>query len=87
MYFRNGFGSVWIGFNDITRDGDFIWSATSVKSGYTHWNGREPNGGTNENCVHMFLPSGFWNDLRCAHSLPYICQRGGLPVPEVVPKG
>jgi hypothetical protein len=66
-------GDWWIGLNDISSEGLFVWSdATPVD--YTQWNGGEPNNAGEEDCVH--LPNwagGNWNDLPCGSQARYIC--------------
>ena len=64
-------GRGWIGFNDITTDGTWVWS-DGTPSDYTIWSPNEPNGGTNENCGELF--NGVWNDLPCGNPhLYFLC--------------
>lgn len=37
----------------------------------------QPDGRRNENCVHLFKGGGFWNDIRCAEKIPFLCERNG----------
>jgi hypothetical protein len=40
------------------------------------WNSGEPNNsGNNEDCTQLYDATGYWNDLPCNSSLPYVCER------------
>ena len=61
------FRALWIGLNDRQVEGSFFWTSGAPVT-YTHWVSGGPNGGTNENAVHMWAPNqpgigGFWNDV------------------------
>jgi len=61
-------GAIWIGFNDIAVEGNFVWYDQSPIT-YTNWNAGEPNNSGNEDCVQMILgggQAGKWNDLPCS---------------------
>lgn len=77
MRARHGFSNAWIGLTDEGHEGKFTYVGTNARAWYTFWNKNEPNNLRQEHCVHMFLPNGLWNDLRCTASLPYICQKDG----------
>ena len=67
---------VWIGYTDELVEGSFGWLDGST-AGYTNWSPGEPNGGTNESCVHLNWPlgSGGWNDTGCWGARDgYVCQ-------------
>ncbi|MGB0403175.1 MAG: gliding motility-associated C-terminal domain-containing protein [Salibacteraceae bacterium] len=68
-------GSVWIGFNDKTQDGNFVWTDGS-DSTFVNWKTNRPNGiGINDDCVQLYVSgadSGSWNDTSCALILPAI---------------
>ena len=65
--------NVWIGFNDITTEGTFVWSDGSPVD-YTNWHSGEPNDCCHsstpdgEDCTHMWGGS-TWNDMACDPSL------------------
>jgi len=64
----------WFGLSDLEEDGVFVWS-DGTDLDYFDWGGGEPNGGTNENCVHWAdWNDGLWNDIPCDHLMPYVCQ-------------
>ena len=60
--------------------GQLFWSGTSTGSAqngyYTNWNVGEPNNSANEDGMQL-LPSGKWNDIGTASSLPYIIEWTG----------
>ena len=59
---------LWIGLTDKGHEGVWTWSSGDTSS-YRNWCYYEPNGSTNENCVHMWsgnpwgYPVGSWNDI------------------------
>ncbi len=56
-----GGNTAWIGFNDRTTEGTFVWTSGDATP-YTNWRSGEPNdAGGNEDATEM-LPTGFWND-------------------------
>ena len=64
----------WIGLNDIAHEGMFTWrNGRSMR--FSNWADGEHNGGTAENCVEMKAGTGEWNDVGCASSKPFVCQR------------
>lgn len=62
---------VWIGFNDETTEGTFVWYDQAPIT-YTNWAPGEPNNsGGNEDCVQIYPAGanpGTWNDLSCTSS-------------------
>ena len=72
--------TAWIGLNDIEHERwsnatNWTWDDGSFYD-YQNWEsviGIEPNSlGNNEDCVEMYA-SGFWNDLSCSYTIPFIC--------------
>ncbi len=54
---------IWIGFNDGTTEGQFVWSSGAAV-GFTNWNPGEPNnGGSGEDFAELLGSNGKWNDL------------------------
>ncbi|XP_038058458.1 perlucin-like protein [Patiria miniata] len=68
-------GMVWIGLNDKETEGTFIWTSSNKPITFNGWNGGEPNGSGNENCVEIKLSAGVWNDLSCNQPCCYICEK------------
>ena len=67
--------SLWIGLNDLTQEGSFVWS-DGTKVTYKDWkkdNGNpEPNGGEQENCV--VIHTGGWVDIGCHDHNHFLCE-------------
>ena len=59
---------MWIGANDIGNEGSFVWAEPPAPVNYTNWDAGQPDNAYGvENCVHMWLGDGKWNDLPCEH--------------------
>ena len=64
---------IWIGLNDLVRQGSYVWQDGSPAS-YTAWGPRQPNGG-NERCVR--IASGYsykWADHPCSYTYIALCE-------------
>ncbi|XP_072050976.1 uncharacterized protein [Amphiura filiformis] len=69
---------VWIGGNDMSREGDFQWSDGS-RFGFTNWYYPQPDNSNNEDCVHLLYRSDptyakKWNDLTCNDANHFMCK-------------
>ena len=63
----------WMGFNDRSSEGSWVWSSGDAVT-YTNWNSGEPNDSSGEDCGHLWS-SGKWNDIPCTgYTTPYICE-------------
>ena len=55
----------WIGLNDMSREGGFIWSDGSAVA-YVNWDDGEPNNSGEEDCGLILAgKGGVWNDAKC----------------------
>jgi glucose/arabinose dehydrogenase len=69
-----GYGSWWMGLDDIAVEGAFVWSNGSPVT-YTNWHAGEPNNLNNEDCMQLGWFGGYtWNDLNCSQPLPFVCE-------------
>jgi len=68
-------GKVWIGYNDIVTEGDFVWEG-DANSSYTNWDSGEPNDSRNsEDCTETSITgNGKWNDQGCSDNNYYVCE-------------
>ncbi|XP_071489219.1 echinoidin-like [Diadema antillarum] len=73
-YFRSQSGvqsntKMWIGLNDIQREGTMVWS-DGTQFNFRAWLPGEPNNSGNEDCVeigHKACSPAKWNDLACSN--------------------
>jgi len=63
-----GNSDLWIGLNDATSEGNFVWSSGAPVS-YTNWLPGQPNNFGNEDFVKLEASGGRWNDLFAFTSL------------------
>lgn len=74
-----GTESIVLGATDLREDGgltnpDAGWAWNdSAPLDFTNWDTGEPNGGSNENCLHQYS-SGRWNDADCDGLDNLVCQ-------------
>ncbi len=75
-----GIQNTWIGANDLTTEGVFVWSDTTPLT-YTNWNAGEPNdGGGGEDCAITAGDRNYeWDDRPCTNNYQYICSYPLLP--------
>ena len=67
--------NVYIGANDITKEGKFVWSDGSAFD-FNFFHPGEPNDMWGEDCVHLHIPkSGHWNDIKCTTLFPFVCKK------------
>ncbi|XP_026075391.1 CD209 antigen-like protein C [Carassius auratus] len=68
---------VWIGLTDSEVERTWKWvDGSTLTSGSSFWDPREPNGGTGENCALNYSPG--WADYPCSDLFQWICEKGSL---------
>uniref|UniRef100_A0A8W8K3F6 Fibropellin-1 n=1 Tax=Magallana gigas TaxID=29159 RepID=A0A8W8K3F6_MAGGI len=68
-------GNIWIGLNDRTNEGAFVWVENSAAISYSNWHTNQPDdAGDGEDCVHLIPSTHKWNDINCAANFSFICQ-------------
>jgi len=86
---------VWIGYNDRTTEGSFVWDGRSSATGYTNWDTGQPdNFGSppiGQDCVSLDHGNGRWDDASCTTTgtYGYVCQNvpPSSPPPAVCGNG
>ncbi|XP_038595745.1 collectin-11 isoform X1 [Tachyglossus aculeatus] len=69
-----GLSRVFIGINDLEREGSFVYSDCSPMQTFNKWRDGEPNNSYDEeDCVEM-VASGGWNDVSCRVTMYFICE-------------
>jgi len=65
---------VWLGANDLNKEGTWSWQSSKLDAEYTKFDGDEPNGGFNENCLAMWGSD--WVDAVCTTVLNiHLCEK------------
>ncbi|XP_070427882.1 collectin-11 isoform X3 [Equus przewalskii] len=69
-----GLARVFIGINDLEREGTFVYSDRSPMQTFNKWRSGEPNNAYDEeDCVEM-VASGGWNDVACHITMHFMCE-------------
>ncbi|XP_051783784.1 C-type lectin domain family 4 member E-like [Erpetoichthys calabaricus] len=67
----------WIGLNDKVKENEFVWvDGTPLSTNNRFWDGNQPNGDFNENCVQIWMKSvwNHWHDFPCATPTKWVCE-------------
>ena len=69
----------WLGFNDISTEGTFIWADRGAGN-FTAWAKNQPNNFGEEDCAHALgVNHNYeWNDVPCSNCHPYTCKKGTI---------
>nr|XP_021527004.1 collectin-10 [Aotus nancymaae] len=71
---KSGFFRVFIGVNDLEREGQYVFADNTPLQNYSNWNEGEPSDPSgHEDCVEM-LSSGRWNDTECHLTMYFVCE-------------
>jgi cysteine-rich repeat protein len=67
--------STFIGFNDRTTEGAFVWDHGEAVS-YTNWGSGQPDDfASNQDCAVLYQPFSYqWDDNYCTSTYDYICE-------------
>lgn len=69
-----GLSRVFIGVDDLDREGSFVYADRSPMQTFHKWRGGEPNNAYDEeDCVELVAEGG-WNDVACHTTLPFLCE-------------
>ncbi len=83
MQHRHNGEKSWLGLNDRSTEGDFIWADVG-RANYTAWARNQPNNFGEEDCVHALGVefSYEWNDVKCSDCHQFTCKKGKLQMLE-----
>ncbi|XP_069478240.1 collectin-10 [Ambystoma mexicanum] len=72
---QSGLFRVYIGINDLEKEGDFMYTDNTPLKSYSSWKDSAPSGssGEEEDCVEM-LSTGKWNDVECDLTIFFVCE-------------
>ena len=84
-----GSEDAWIGLNDKTTEGTYLWSDGSALGTYINWKDNQPNSDSavreNQDCVKIEGDNnGVWDDVLCTKSLISVCE-SSVPSSTTVP--
>ncbi|XP_062863357.1 collectin-11 isoform X2 [Trichomycterus rosablanca] len=69
-----GLRRVYIGINDLEREGQFVYVDHTPMTTFTKWREGEPNNAyEDEDCVELVF-SGEWVDLACSSTMNFVCE-------------
>ena len=66
-------GWAWLGLNDQTTEGTFVW-AHGEKTTYTNWCPGEPNDSAGAEDCGVMVGGGCWNDGKCGSTGAFFCE-------------
>lgn len=71
---KSGFFRVFIGVNDLEKEGQYVFTDNTPLQNYSNWREGEPSDPYgHEDCVEM-LSSGRWNDTECHLTMYFVCE-------------
>ena len=67
----------WTAGTDVGREGKWNWAVSTAAVGEFIWADSQPNGGTNQNCIHLCASCDDYKgaDYDCSLRFPPICQK------------
>ncbi|KAM8952675.1 collectin-11 [Pelodytes ibericus] len=69
-----GLTRVFIGINDLEKEGHFVYSDRSPMQTFNKWRQGEPNNAYDEEDCAEMVTSGGWNDVSCLITMYFICE-------------
>ena len=67
---------LYIGGNDLSVEGNFVWSSDGRPLSYTNWSPVEPNSNTaDDDCIVMIYSGGRWADFGCLAERQFLCKK------------
>ncbi|XP_065089681.1 perlucin-like [Ochlerotatus camptorhynchus] len=81
---KSGKVELWIGANDLNKEGHFVWNGNGKPVAYSKWlPGKPDNKNGKEHCVHLWYEKAKnlnwgWNDVVCSSKRRFVCERKKL---------
>lgn len=69
-----GLSRVFIGINDLEKEGHYVYSDRSPMQTFNKWRQGEPNNAYDEEDCAEMVSSGGWNDVSCLITMYFICE-------------
>ncbi|XP_069830170.1 collectin-11 isoform X2 [Dendropsophus ebraccatus] len=69
-----GLSRVFIGINDLEKEGYYVYSDRSPMQTFNKWRQGEPNNAYDEEDCAEMVSSGGWNDVSCLITMFFICE-------------
>ncbi|XP_006626441.1 collectin-11 isoform X2 [Lepisosteus oculatus] len=69
-----GLSRVFIGINDLDREGHFAYVDRSPMTTFNKWRGGEPNNAYDEEDCAEMVATGGWNDVACHITMYFVCE-------------
>ena len=67
---------IWIGCNDISHEGRFVWVHNNQPIAFSNWTPGQPNNSGNEDCCMTgWYKIGGWVDVNCNYHGTFICKK------------
>ena len=70
--------NLWIGYNDLEKEGRWLWTNTGNSGTYTNWTSGEPNNKNDQDCavIETYHGRTTWDDQDCGRHEPSVCEAG-----------
>uniref|UniRef100_A0A8B9LV57 C-type lectin domain-containing protein n=1 Tax=Astyanax mexicanus TaxID=7994 RepID=A0A8B9LV57_ASTMX len=68
--------SLWMGGHDSVTEGGWEWTDRAPFR-YINWASGNPDDYYGEDCLTIYINSGYWNDDNCDYKRGYVCKRRG----------
>ena len=72
-YLFKTFSRIWLGVDDRTEEGKFVWDDGTTYSGWPPWKVSYPKNDNGMNCV--FWDGDYWDQRNCSEKYDYLCTK------------
>ncbi|XP_021340194.1 perlucin-like protein [Mizuhopecten yessoensis] len=76
---KRGDTHFWLGGDDMSKEGEWRWTANGQPFSYTNWYPGEPNNYHDQDCLlaHIRGTHFYWEDWNCTSNFNFVCESGG----------